>query len=87
MSKMDKKWKRILSLPTDYTYSECTALLKSLGYVEYNKGRTSGSRVRFYRVSDRHIIDLHKPHPGDVMLRAAVKSVVNALKENGDVPS
>ena len=87
MSRRDKQWKRILALPSDYTYTECATLLKTLGYVEYNKGKTSGSRVRFYREADGHIIDLHKPHPGDVMLRAAIKAVVKALQENGDVPS
>lgn len=85
MSSREKQLKRILALPKDYTYSECATLLKSLGYEEYTKGRTSGSRVRFYRQKDGHIIDLHKPHPGDVMLPAAVKSVVFALKQNGDV--
>lgn len=85
MSKKEKQLRRILSLPKDYTYSECSTLLRSLGYEEYNKGRTSGSRVRFYRKEDGHVIDLHKPHPGDVMLPAAVKAVVATLRQNGDV--
>ena len=85
MSRKEKLLKRMLSCPNDFTYTECATVLKSLGYHEYNKGKTSGSRVRFYRPEDGHIIDLHKPHPGDVMLRVAVKSVVSALKQNGDV--
>lgn len=40
---------RLLSMPRDYTYAEARALLKQLGFIESNKCRTSGSRVRFYR--------------------------------------
>lgn len=85
MSKKQKQIARILSIPADYTYSELTSLLKSFGYMEYSKGKTSGSRVRFFRAKDSHIINLHKPHPGDILGRNAVKSIVNILIENGDI--
>ncbi len=85
MSRIEKQVNRLLSNPTDYTFSECSSLLTSLGYRIYNKGRTSGSRVRFFRESDQHVIDLHKPHPGDIMKPYAVKLVRDRLKEYGDI--
>ena len=38
MSQKDKAKLRLKSIPQDYTYSEAKALLKSIGYIEYNKG-------------------------------------------------
>ena len=85
MSKLDKAKERILSIPTDYSYTEVKGLLGKLGYTEYNKGKTSGSRVMFYRKSDSRVIMLHKPHPGDIMDKSAVKCLVEFLKGNGDL--
>ena len=65
MSKIDKAKERLSLRPKDYTYSEAKYLLSQLGFEEFNKGKTSGSRVKFYRASDQRIILLHKPHPGD----------------------
>ncbi len=81
MSKFEKAKERLLSRPKDYTYTEAKSLLTQLGFVEYNKGKTSGSRVKFYRASDRRILLLHKPHPGDVMSAGAVKDLASRLEE------
>jgi hypothetical protein len=85
MSKLEKAKQRILSAPKDYTYSEAKYLLRQLGFEEFNKGKTSGSRVRFYRASDQSIIDLHKPHPDNEMDTGAVKDIVEYLKELGEL--
>ena len=52
MSRIEKAKGRLLALPRDYTYSEAKYLLGQLKFVEDNKGKTSGSRVKFYRASD-----------------------------------
>ena len=52
MSKIDKAKERLSLHPKDYTYSEAKYLLSQLGFEEFNKGKTSGSRVKFYRASD-----------------------------------
>lgn len=85
MSKFDKAKERILLMPKDYTYTEARFLLSHLGFVEYNKGKTSGSRVKFYREKDNRIILLHKPHPSDVMKVGAVKDLVEHLVKLGDL--
>lgn len=85
MSKFQKAKERILGKPKDYTYSEAKYLLGKMGFEEYNKGKTSGSRVRFYREQDRKVVLLHKPHPEDVMDRGAVNGLVEYLKEIGEL--
>lgn len=85
MSKFDKARQRILLRPKDYTYTEAKYLLSQLGFEEYNKGKTSGSRVRFYRKQDEKVILLHKPHPSDVMKQGAVKQLVEYLVKIGEL--
>lgn len=85
MSKFEKAKERILLKPKDYTYTEAKYLLTQMGFVEYTKGKTSGSRVKFFRESDNRIILLHKPHPGDVMKSGAVKDLVEYLVKLGEL--
>ena len=85
MSKIEKAKERIISRPNDYTYSEARYLLSQLGFEEFNKGKTSGSRVKFYRASDKRIILLHKPHPGDNMSSGAIKDLAARLEEMGEI--
>lgn len=83
--KSEKYKDRLKLVPKDYTYSEAKTLLCNIGFNEINKGRTSGSRVMFFRESDNAKILLHKPHPGDQMKVAAIKALLNKLIELGDI--
>ena len=56
MSKYEKAKKRILNIPSDYQYLEARYLLGKMGFEEFNKGKTSGSRVKFYREKDGRIV-------------------------------
>ena len=85
MSKLEKAINRLKTAPKDYTYSEAKQLLGQLGFIESTKGKTSGSRVNFYRLKDQTILLLHKPHPGDIMSPATVQDLLNALKAKGDI--
>lgn len=85
MSTEEKMLERLRACPSDYTYEEAKALAKRFGYIEKNKGSTSGSRVLFYREKDNRKILLHKPHPGSIMKVYAVKQLLNSFKENGDI--
>lgn len=75
MSKFEKAKKRILEIPADYTYTEMKYLLGKMGFCEYNKGKTSGSRVKFYRES----------HQGNIMEQGAVKDIVSRLIGMGEL--
>ena len=85
MSKIEKAIARLKSIPRDYTYSEAKYLLGQLGFVESNKGKTSGSRVKFYRASDGRIILLHKPHPSEIMSVASVRDLAEYLEGIGEL--
>jgi len=85
MGKLEKAKTRLRSIPSDYTYTEARYLLGQLGFREFTKGRTSGSRVQFYRSSDGCKILLHKPHPGDEMSIGATRDLRNKLIESGDL--
>lgn len=85
MSRFEKAKERLRSRPKDYTYSDAKDLLFQLGFNEFNKGKTSGSRVKFYRVSDQKIILLHKPHPGDEMSVGAIRDLAKRLEEIGEL--
>lgn len=85
ISKLDKAKKRLREEPRDYTYSEARYLLNQLGFAEYNKGKTSGSRVKFFRSSDNKMILLHKPHPGDEMSVGAIRELALYLSELGEL--
>ncbi len=85
MSKYEKAKERIKLYPKDYTYTEAKSLLTQMGFVEYSKGKTSGSRVKFYREEDQKVVLLHKSHPGDIMKAGAVKALVNFLNDLGEI--
>ena len=85
MSQFEKLWERFLLVPSDFTYEELRKIMKHYGYSENNKGKTSGSRVKFYRASDQRIILLHKPHPGDEMSIGAIKDLAIRLEEMGEL--
>ncbi len=82
MAKIQKVIERLLSFPTDFTWEELTKILIYLGYTESKKGKTGGSRRKFGN-ADKHIISLHKPHPGNILKRYQLQQVVEALREKG----
>lgn len=80
MSKKDKLIQKLKSKPKDFTYEELKTLLNYLGFYEDNKGRTSGSRVEFIREGHKKI-QLHKPHPRNVLKPYQIEILLNALEE------
>ncbi len=83
MSKINKLLKKIENRARDLTYSELKKILSALGYVEDNRGQTSGSRVAFINIDIKHAIRLHKPHPGNVLKQYQVKQIQRELKDKG----
>lgn len=81
MSKRQKLLKRLLERPSDFTYDEARVLLGRLGYTEESRGRTSGSRVAFVHSPSKHIIRLHKPHPGNTLRRYQIDALIEALRD------
>lgn len=80
MSRLEKDIQRLKSKPKNYTYEEAKRLLNKLGFLENNKGRTSGSRVEFKDDGGRKII-LHKPHPNSTLKIYQINIILNDLEE------
>lgn len=83
MSKRDKLVERLLARPSDFTYAETSTLLGQFGYKEDTRGRTSGSRVAFVHLQTKHIIRMHKPHPGKILKMYQLDELTEALKSQG----
>ena len=83
MSREEKLLERFLSRPKDFTYNEIRKLLKGFGYEESNQGKTSGSRVAFVHLETKHIIRLHKPHPGNELKLYQIDQIREELVGRG----
>ena len=49
LGKKEKLIAKLKSNPKDFTFDEMKTLLEALGFVMSNKGKTSGSRVKFMK--------------------------------------
>lgn len=83
MSKIDKLLEKLLSKPKDFTYEELVKVLKYMEYEEVKKAKTGGSRRAFIRQSTKHIIRLHKPHPGNLLKKYQIDYIIEELKNQG----
>ena len=81
MSRVEKLYNRLKSKPTDFTYEEAKKLLSSYGFEEYNKGKTSGSRVAFIRSQDKKTFILHKPHPKSILKQYTIEELLSFIEE------
>lgn len=82
MSQKDKLIEKLKTLPKDFTFDDAETLLKYLEYSRSNKGKTSGSRVMFYRDGFPPIL-LHIPHPQKELKAYQVKQLLEILEPEG----
>ena len=83
MSKLEKMKLRLLSEPKDYTFDELETLLKSLGFILNNAGKTSGSAVNFINPETKQKFKFHKPHPKPIIKEYLIKDIISKLKQGG----
>lgn len=79
MGKKEKLIARLKSSPKDFTFDEMRNILELLGFEIFNKGKTSGSRVKFLK--ENIGIILHKPHPRKELLEYQIKQVIEILEK------
>ncbi len=84
MGTKEKLIERLKKLPNDFTFDEAERLLTLFGYIRSNKGKTSGSRVMFYKNGYIPVF-LHKPHPHKELKEYAVRQLLDELMINGDI--
>ena len=80
MSQKDTLIKKLKTLPKDFTFEDAETLLKYLDYLRSNKGKTSGSRVVFYRDGFPPIL-MHKPHPQKELKVYQVRQLLELLEQ------
>lgn len=85
MSSSEKLVLRLKCIPSDFTFNEAERLFNHFGYELDTKGKTSGSRVIFFRKLDNKKIMLHKPHNPSILRKSAVKQIYEFLVDNGDI--
>lgn len=80
MSKKNKLIKKFLEIPPkkDLTFAELGTLLLSCGFI---KIEGAGSAVKFYHKKKDVLINLHKPHPTDILKVYLIKQIQVKLKE------
>lgn len=80
MSRLEKEIERLKLKPKDFTYDEAKKILNSLGFIENNKGKTSGSKVIFKNEHNQKI-GLHKPHPSKILKSYQISEIIKLLEE------
>ena len=81
MSKLQKDIKRLQSKPKDFTYDELKKILNNFGFTENTKGKTSGSRVVFENRELNKKMELHRPHPNNILKMYQIKEILSLLKD------
>jgi len=85
MSKHQKLKERFLEFPKDFTWDELKRLLRKYGYVQNSKGKTSGSRVEFESPESGISLNLHKPHPHNILKPYQLKDTHDFLRKIGAI--
>jgi predicted RNA binding protein YcfA (HicA-like mRNA interferase family) len=80
MSKKDKLLKKFLHSPPlkDLTFDQLETLLSGCGFVKIDG---AGSAVKFYHKKKDILINLHKPHPKNILKTYLVKQIQEKIKD------
>lgn len=78
MSKNEKLFSKFKTIPTDLTWDELIKILNYLGYKELPTGKTGGSRRKFVN-GENDIINLHKPHPKNIVKKYVIEQIIEKL--------
>ena len=82
MASVEKLIAAFLACRNTYPYNDFKRILGRLGYREVKRGKTGGSRRRFYNQQIDHILMFHEPHNGE-MARGMVKRLREELEAKG----
>jgi len=80
MGKKEKLLAKFLEVPPkkDLTFESLDSLLKQCGF---KKIEGAGSAVKFYHKEKDILINLHKPHPSNILKVYLIKQIQVKLKE------
>lgn len=81
MTKLDKAINKLLNDNAVLTFHELNQILTGFGYNEKKTGKTSGSRIAFIHNETKHIIRIHKPHPGNELKLYTKRYIIKELQK------
>ena len=81
MSRKEKLIQKLKSGSLDFTIDDAEILLSYCGYSVDHKGKTGGSRIRFYNPETGRKILMHRPHPGVTLKRYQIRELITYLEE------
>ena len=80
MSKHEKALRRLASMPKDYTWPELVNLMSSFGIELLD---SSGSARKFRSPATGEQLNMHQPHPSNILKRYQVRDAIGFLKQEG----
>ena len=80
MGKLEKLIEKLLNPASIITFQELEFIVRKLGYTEKKTGKTSGSRKAYVNIEIKHIIRIHKPHPGNELKKYVKNYIVTELR-------
>jgi len=80
MSKQEKAIRRLLSKPSDFSWSELVALMAAFGF---EMERSSGSGRKFIYPETQATLFIHEPHPAKVLKPYQVRHTIHLLRAEG----
>jgi hypothetical protein len=85
MSKHEKALAKLAATPTPASikWNELTSILEHLGYEQLSKGKTGGSRRKFFHKGKDALICCHCPHPSPDVDKGCIDDVVDHLRTYG----
>lgn len=69
--------------PADLKWTELKGLLEHLGYAMLKRGKSGGSRRKFYNKEKDALIICHEPHPSPDVDKGCLADIVEHLKAYG----
>ncbi|NMA36978.1 MAG: type II toxin-antitoxin system HicA family toxin [Papillibacter sp.] len=85
MGRKDEQIKRLLSKPKDYTISELDILMSNCGCIKDNRGKTSGSAIKYLHEKSGAKLFIHEPHPRRNLPEYAIKKAISFLTEIDEI--
>ena len=80
MSKHEKALRRLRSEPKDFTWPQLVNLMSSFGIEIVT---SSGSARKFRNPATGEQLNMHQPHPSNILKRYQVRAAIDFLKREG----
>ncbi len=85
MGKKDEQTERLLLKPKDYTINELDNLMKSCGCIKANRGKISGSAIKYIHKSSGLKLFIHEPHPDKILKPYVISLVIKFLRDVNEI--